>query len=219
MDYDVVLMMVSYLADEIRRHRQGRAKMPGKVFRPSAAEIFKFCRVPKGGNSYDALEDTLRRLQGTFIEITRTNGTKRTRRTGYFPLLAGADVVSRTDSGRVATIEIVIPDWIYDGVTRHENPEVLTIAPDYFLLKKGMARFIYRLARKAAGNDVAVCSFATVHARSGSIRPLKKFTSDLRKLVEANNLPGYLLREIEGPDGPQLHMQCRDAAITSDGQL
>jgi plasmid replication initiation protein len=218
MDYDVVLMMVSHLADETRRHRQGRGQKPSKIFRPNSVEVFKFCRVPKGGNSYDALEDSLRRLQGTFIEITRTNGVKRTRRTGYFPLLAGADVVSRTDSGRIATIEIIIPDWIYDSVTSHENPAVLTIDPDYFLLKKGLARFIYRLARKAAGNSSAIYSFTTVHARSGSTRPLKKFTSDLRKLIEADNLPGYHLKEVRGADGPQLHMQCREVALASSDQ-
>ncbi|ADZ68918.1 Replication initiator and transcription repressor protein [Polymorphum gilvum SL003B-26A1] len=188
MDYDVVLMMVSHLAEQTRLHRQGRAPKPAKFFRPSSVEIFKFCRVSKGGASYDMLAESLRRLQGTFIEIAHNNAGKRSRRTGYFPLIAGADVISRTDTGRIGTVEIIIPDWMYDAVTSHTNPEVLTLDPDYFLLKKGLARFIYRLARKAAGTSEATYSFEAIHARSGSTRDIYNFTKDLRKLIELEQI-------------------------------
>lgn len=214
MDYDIVLMMVSHLAEQTRLYRHGRAPKPCKAFRPNSVEIFKFCRVSKGGSSYDKLAEALRRLQGTFIEIAQTTGAKKSRRTGYFPLIAGADVISKTDTGRIGTVEIIIPDWMYDAVAMHTNPEVLTVDPDYFLLKKGLARFVYRLARKAAGKGEAVYSFATVHMRSGSTRPLNKFTHDLRDLISDNSLPGYELCEISGIEGPQLCMRCRRQKLT-----
>lgn len=214
MDYDIVLMMVSHLAEQTRLYRHGRAPKPAKAFRPGSVEIFKFCRVSKGGSSYDKLAEALRRLQGTFIEIAQTTGAKKSRRTGYFPLIAGADVISKTDTGRIGTVEIIIPDWMYDAVTMHTNPEVLTVDPDYFLLKKGLARFVYRLARKAAGKGEAVYSFATVHMRSGSTRPLNKFTHDLRELISDNSLPGYDLCEISGIEGPQICMRCRPQMLT-----
>lgn len=214
MDYDIVLMMVSHLAEQTRLYRHGRAPKPCKAFRPSSVEIFKFCRVSRGGCSYDMLAEALRRLQGTFIEIAQNTGAKKSRRTGYFPLIAGADVISKTDTGRIGTVEIIIPDWMYDAVTMHTNPEVLTVDPDYFLLKKGLARFVYRLARKAAGKNEATYSFASVHTRSGSTRPLNKFTHDLRALIADNALPGYELHEVSGIEGPQLCMRCRPQILT-----
>ena len=129
--------------------------MPAKKFRPHSTEVFKFCRLHNGGKQYQSLEAALRHLQGTFITITSTNASKALRRTGYFPLLAGADVVSRTDTGKIGTLEVTIPDWIFEGVVNHKNPEVLTVNPDYFLIQKGLARFVYRLAQKAAGTDMA----------------------------------------------------------------
>ena len=215
MDYDIVLMMVSHLAEQTRLYRQGRVPKPAKFFRPSSVEIFKFCRVSKGGSSYDMLAEALRRLQGTFIEIAQTTGAKKSRRTGYFPLIAGADVISKTDSGRIGTVEIIIPDWMYDAVTMHNHPEVLTVDPDYFLLKKGLARFVYRLARKAAGKGEALYSFKAIHARSGSTRDIYNFTKSLRNLIASNALPSYDLFEIQGAEGPLLRMACRGLSISS----
>jgi plasmid replication initiation protein len=215
-DYDLVLMMVSHLADATRRHRAGRGPKPTNRFRPHAVEILKFCRLPDGGQQYENLAHTLDRLQGTFIKITHTQSSTRKRRTGYFPLIAGADVVSRTDSGKVGQVEIVIPDWIFDGVCNHKTPEVLTVDPDYLLIRGGLARFVYRLARKAAGKSSARYSFRTIHQRSGSTREFKKFAHDLRELVKANDLPGYALDEDKGADGPMLLMSRRDQALEAD---
>lgn len=214
-DYDLVLMMISHLADAERRYRQGHTKKPSRHFRPHAIEIFKFCRLPAGGKQYENLAGTLDRLQGTFIKIT-TNGSpgrsSKTRRTGYFPLISGANVISRTDTGRIGQVELIIPEWIYEGVCKHKTPEVLTIDPDYLLITGGTARFIYRLARRAAGADIARYGFRTIHSRSGSSREFKKFSHDLRQLIAANDLPGYLLAEEKGADGPILVMHNRDHA-------
>ncbi|EJE6498699.1 replication initiator protein A [Salmonella enterica] len=210
-DYDVVLMMISHLADAIRRHRAGKDPVPSRRFRPHSVEILKFCRLPDGGQQYENLSKTLDRLQGTFVKIEHRNPDPKSkkRRTGYFPLLGGAEVVSYTDTGKVGQVELVIPEWIYDGVCGHDTPEVLTVDPDYLLIRGGLARFIYRLARKAAGRTEARYNFRTVHQRSGSTRDFKKFVFDLRQLIEANDLPGYGLSETKGSDGPVLVMQSR----------
>jgi plasmid replication initiation protein len=208
-DYDIVLMVISYLADAVQRHRAGRSEMPTKKFRPHSTEVFKFCRLHDGGKQYQSLEAALRRLQGTFITITSTNASKALRRTGYFPLLAGAEVVSRTDTGKIGTLEVTIPDWIFEGVVNHKTPEVLTVNPDYFLIQKGLARFVYRLARKAAGTDTARYLFRTLHQRSGSTREFKKFCHDLRQLIAVNDLPDFDLTEENGKDGPVLRMTAR----------
>ena len=53
---------------------------------------------------------------------------------------------------------------------------------------------------------------AAGQSRSGSSREFKKFSHDLRQLIAANDLPGYLLAEEKGADGPILVMHNRDHA-------
>ena len=208
-DYDIVLMAISYLANAIKIYRQGRGPKPGKTFRPHSTEVFKFCRTGAGGKDYERLSPALDRLQGTFIKIDSLSDDRKNRRTGYFPLIAGAKIVSRTNSGRIGTMEIVIPDWIYDGVISHENPEVLTVNADYFLLKKGLAKFLYRFSRKTAGETQSEYGFDKVYARSGSTREFKKFAFELRGIISANDLPDYDLSEEKGKKGPKLVIRSR----------
>ena len=99
-----------------------------------------------------------------------------------------------------------IPSWLYTGVVEASTPEVLTLHRDYLLIKGGLARFVYRLARKAAGDSVAEYGFALIHARSGSERRRAAFEADLRTLVAANDLPDYSLTERRGPSGSVLRM-------------
>lgn len=118
-------------------------------------------------------------------------------------------VISREKSGKVAKIEIQIPEWIYTEVTKFTDPEVLTVHPDFFLIEAGMGKFLYRLARKAAGNGSAKWAFKTLYERSGSKGEFKEFCRLLRALIEVNDLPEYRLSEKEGKTGPMLVMTHR----------
>lgn len=213
-DYDIILMMISHLADQTRLWRDGKGPKPSRIFRPHSTEIFKFRRVDGGGDDYKQLEASLTRLAGTTIRITRNQvGQKLDRRLGLFNLIESANVVSSTATGKVGAIELVIPEWLYEGVVSHANPEVLTISQDYFLIRQGLARFLYRLARKAAGRGVATYSLASIHERSGTTREFKKFVYDIRQIVAANDLPDYTLEVLAGKDGPLLKMSRREALI------
>lgn len=214
-DYDLVLMMVSHLVEQKRLHDFGRGEPPKRVFRPHSSDIFRFCRLGDGGTNYERLEQALDRLQGTFIKISATRGNAR--RTGYFPLIAGATIVSRTDGGRIGVLDVKIPDWIYEGVVKHSKPEVLTVNPDYFLIDRGLGRFIYRLARKAAGYGTARYSVSLLRERSGSEASPKEFARMVREIVAANDLPDYALALEDGKDGQLLTMTRRcDASTPSE---
>lgn len=208
-DYDIILMAISHLAEMVKRYRAGKASKPSRTFRPHSAEIFKFRRTSKGGMQYKALEKTLDRLNTTRVKITVTDRNAKLRESDGFGLIDGYRVISRTDTGKVGTVEITVPDWIYEGIVNHKNPDILTVNPDYFLIRKGLARFVYRMARKAAGTGEARYMFDTVHRRSGSTRALRKFAFDLREIIAANDLPDYHLSEERGKDGPVLRMRSR----------
>ena len=216
-DYDIFLNMVSPLADEVQKYRRDEAKglrpsLPPKTYRPNASHILKFCRRSDGGKSYEDLEAALDRLSNTTIKVVNLSGGKR-RQVDSRPMISGYSVVSRTGANKIETIEISIPDWVYTSVVRNEKTlPLLTLHQDYFLISSGLGRFIYRLARKAAGKTEATYSLKELHKRSGSSQEFRKFAYDLREFITrtlAFPMPEYDLALEEGRDGAMLSMKYR----------
>lgn len=217
-DYDIVLMLVSHLTESMNRFREGKGDMPGRVFKPHVSEILKFCRKGDGSRQFAEIEAALDRLSGTTIKSVREvtqDGQRKERVVESEGLISSYRVKSRTDTGKVASVEIEAPNWIYREVTEGRRPEVLTVHPDYFLIDPGIGRFIYRLARRAAGKSSAIWAFKTIYARSGSTGSLKKFTENLRRIINADDLPEYTLREDAGKEGPLLVMSHREMSLDS----
>jgi hypothetical protein len=218
-DYDIFIHMVSHLADQIRDYRIAEQKglrpgLPARKYRPSSSEILKFCRREPGGKQYLELERALDRLQATRIKITNLDGGRR-RETEAFPLIGRYKVVSRTNTDRIDRMEIDIPDWVYEGVVLPGGkPSILTLNRDYFLIAKPIAKFLYRLARKAAGEGEATYSLKELHFRSGSRLPLRKFIEVVEEIVAGAGegpLPDYDLEIRPGQRGPLLRMVRRAA--------
>jgi plasmid replication initiation protein len=226
-DYDIFLNMVSYLAEEVRRYRQDEGKglrptLPAKVYRPSASHILKFCRRSDGGKSYEDLEAALDRLNKTTIKVVNLSSGKR-REVDSRPLIGGYRVVSRTGTNKIDQIEISIPDWVYLSVVKTDrNLPLLTLHEDYFLISSGLGRYIYRLARKAAGKTEARYSAREVHKRSGSTQEFRFFQRDLKEFVERTKafpMPDYDLALQDGQDGLNLMMKRRAANGEGESQL
>jgi plasmid replication initiation protein len=226
-DYDFVLFCVSYLAEGMRLHKAGRGPMPSRTFAPHAADVLKFCRLGDGGKQYAAVEGMLKRLSSTVITINNHSVKSKLRAAaGGFRLVDEWNVLSYTEKRpnqkgqpNIAAVSVTIPDWIYKGVVNHQRPEILTVHPDYFLIDGGLARFVYRLARKAAGSGMARYSFATIHERSGSSGTAKKTTWAIRQLIKANDLPEYDLKEEKGVDGQPILTMTHRAAIPEPAPL
>ena len=84
-DYDIVINMISHLAEATRRFRVDKSRglrpsLPPRTYRPAASEILRFCRRELGGQQYLDLEKALDRLQATRIKITNLAGDKSSRR-------------------------------------------------------------------------------------------------------------------------------------------
>ncbi|QLF72055.1 replication initiator protein A (plasmid) [Peteryoungia desertarenae] len=217
-DYDIFLNMVSYLAEEVQQYRREEAKglrpnIPPKTYRPSASHILKFCRRSDGGKSYEDLEAALDRLANTTIKVVNLSGGNR-RQVDSRPLIGGYSVVSRTGANKIDTVEITIPDWVYTSVVRSDKKlPLLTLHQDYFLISSGIGRYIYRLARKAAGKTEARYSISELHRRSGSSQELRKFAYDLREFVtrtQAFPMPEYDLAMEQGREEQMLYMRRRN---------
>ena len=224
-DYDIFLNMVSYLADEMRQFTRDTRKglmpsLPPTIYRPTAAQILKFCRRGDGGKQYAELEKALDRLQATRIKITNLTGGKR-RETNSFSLINQYQVIARTSQDRIEQVQIDIPRWVYEGVVNQSRKfSVLTLNPDYFLIAKPTARFLYRFARRAAGKGVAHYTVKDLHLRSGSTVPLRRFEHSIERLVSecrSDPLPDYDLALRPGREGAVLRFQ-RRKNVADDGR-
>ena len=219
-DYDIVLMMVSHLTEAMNRYRDGKGEKPGRTFKPHVSDILKFARRGDGSRQVEEVEKALDRLKGTTVKTVRERtgeDGRKMREVEAEGLISRYSVLARTDTGRLNAVEIEAPVFIYQGIVGGKQPDVLTVHPDYFLIEPAIGRFVYRLARRAAGKRVARWSFQTIYERSGSTGTFSKFRENLRKIIRANDLPEYSLREEPGQSGPQLVMTHRDFLPALEG--
>lgn len=211
-DYDLVLMAISHLTEAMNRYKNGQAEKPGRTFKPHINDVLKFMRRAPGGKQKRDLVEACLRLNTTHVSIQRIkkrgDGESVIVSEGE-PLIASYKVITNAKTKSPEYLEIDVAKWMYEEVTEGKNPDVLTVHPDYFLIDPGIGRFIYRLARQAAGNTVATWNFKTIYERSGSTGTLKKFNENLRKIIAANSLPEYHLSEAAGRQGPMLVMENR----------
>ena len=189
-DLDVVLWAISQVNDAVNR-----GEKPPPTVQAPAYDILTAIRRGTGGDHYDRLKDALDRLVATTV---RTNmRSKNNRRFDSFHLVERVTWVE-DDAGRSKGVAITLPDWLYSAILERR---VLALDPRYFDLTSGLARWLYRVCRKQAGDGVAGWrwSLAELHQRSGVTRPVRQFAADIRKLVAeqardpAGALPEYWL--------------------------
>lgn len=205
-DYDIVLMMVSHLTRAMDRYRDGAGEKPGKTFRPHASEILRFIRRADGRRQAQEIEAALDRLLTTRIKAVRTNEAE--------GLISRYHVLSRTKTKKIDLVEIEAPEWIYREIVSGESPSIMTVHPDYFLITKGIGRFVYRLARLRAGNGEATWSFEKIYEHSGSSGGARRFFQHLRDIIKSDCLPEYTLTEKTGRNrNPLLVMSKRSPPL------
>ncbi|PDT65793.1 RepA replication protein [Bradyrhizobium ottawaense] len=163
-------------------------------------EILTFVGRGTSARDYDRLKAALDRLQSTTVLTSIRQPTAR--RAHRFSWInewkETADV-----HGRPRGLELILPDWFYAGVLNEAL--VLTIDRAYFDLTGGLERWLYRLVRKHGGRQRGGWSFDLLHlhAKSGSLSPLKHFAYDVRQIVRHQNLPGYQLLITHDPNGAE----------------
>ncbi|WP_425105154.1 replication initiator protein A [Ancylobacter sp.] len=163
-------------------------------------EILTFVGRGTSLRDYQRLKAALDRLQSTTVSTTiRQPAEGRRHRFSWIN-----EWRERTDrNGRPDGVDLILPDWFYRAVL--DDALVLTIDRAYFGLTGGLERWLYRLVRKHGGHQDHGWSFdvAHLHAKSGSLSPLKHFAYDLRAIVGRQALPGYRLgmhRQTDGAD-------------------
>jgi plasmid replication initiation protein len=184
-DADVLI----WAASQIVEARDAGLKT-SRLMAATPYEILTFIGRGTSARDYDRLKAALDRLQSTTVMTSIRQPTERWRHRFSWinEWKETADL-----HGRPRGLELILADWFYAGVL--DEALVLTIDRAYFDLTGGLERWLYRLVRKHGGRQTGGWSFDFVHlhAKSGSLSPLKHFAYDLREIVRRQTLPGYRL--------------------------
>ena len=174
---------------------------PSRLMAATPYEILSFIGRGVSVRDYHRLKAALDRLQSTTVATSIRQPTER--RMHRFSWIN--EWKERADHrGRPLGLELILPDWFYAAVL--DDALVLTIDRAYFELTGGLERWLYRLVRKHGGRQEFGWSFdfAHLHAKSGSLSPLKHFAYDLRDIVRRQPLPGYRLTIEQCLGGPEI---------------
>jgi plasmid replication initiation protein len=174
---------------------------PSRLMATTPYEILNFIGRGVSLRDYDRLKAALDRLQSTTVATSIRQPTDR--RLHRFSWIN--EWKERADHrGRPLGLELIVPDWFYGAVL--DDALVLTIDRNYFCLTGGLERWLYRLVRKHGGHQEFGWSFdfPHLHAKSGSLSPLKHFAYDLREIVRRQPLPGYRLTIEQCVGGPEI---------------
>jgi plasmid replication initiation protein len=174
---------------------------PSRLMATTPYEILNFIGRGVSLRDYERLKAALDRLQSTTVATSIRQPTER--RMHRFSWIN--EWKERVDErGRPLGLELIVPDWFFSAVL--DDALVLTIDRDYFNLTGGLERWLYRLVRKHGGRQESGWSFDFVHlhAKSGSLSPLKHFSYDLREIVRRQPLPGYSLTILPGVGCPDI---------------
>jgi plasmid replication initiation protein len=192
-------MATIWAASQIVEARDAGLKT-SRLMAATPYEILTFVGRGTSVRDYDRLKAALDRLQSTTVMTSIRQPTERRRHRFSWinEWKETADV-----HGHARGLELILPDWFYSGVLNEAL--VLTIDRAYFDLTGGLERWLYRLVRKHGGRQEGGWSFDLVHlhAKSGSLSPLKHFAYDLREIVHRQTLPGYRLVITHVPRGAE----------------
>jgi plasmid replication initiation protein len=194
-DADVLI----WAASQIVEARDAGLKT-SRLMAATPYEILTFVGRGTSARDYDRLKAALDRLQSTTVMTSIRQPTERWRH--RFSWINEWKETADAH-GRPRGLELILADWFYAGVL--DEALVLTIDRAYFELTGGLERWLYRLVRKHGGRQTSGWSFDFVHlhAKSGSLSPLKHFAYDLREIVRRQTLPGYRLvidRDLRGAE-------------------
>lgn len=198
-DYDLVLMMQTWLADLANQYRSqleryeaekkaGRSpitpKAPPRMFDVAISEIIKFKRQKWGGTISDDVLGSLDRLWNTEVVVDPIKGTRY--RGGKFRLVGSAyEKLSETDNGKASRVRIAVPDWIYEGIVERAVPMLRTFNRDYMILSQPMHRALYRFLSLKVPKDGRPFEVSLIELaqRFQSKQQQKYFNRDLKKAV------------------------------------
>jgi hypothetical protein len=196
-DKDILIYCISQLVAAVNAG-EGTAKR----VRFQAYDCLKTVERGTGGNDYKKLEDALVRLRGTTIKTDVKTGGQRVRE--GFGFIESYKILQKDNQDRMVAVEVVLSDWIYSGII---GKEVLSIDPEYFLLRRPLDKRLYEISRKHCGHQSSwEIGIDKLHKKTGSNSRRGEFNRLINSTIDAQAgskaagteyLPGYDIERID----------------------
>lgn len=184
-DKDVLIYVVSQLTEAMNR---GRDDAKNRVVRFTVYDFLVTTNRGVSGDDYKRLQEAFERLSGTRITTDIKTGGERVKQ--GFGIIDEWRIIEKAPTDeRMIAVEVTLSRWLYNAVQAFE---VLTIHPDYFRLRRPLARRLYELARKHCGHQAQwTIGLPLLHEKSGSKAALKHFHDDIKEIAASDHLPEY----------------------------
>ena len=190
-DWDIILV----IAGRIQKALNNGSDIPSQKMTIPRHELLKALHKQDGKKERKDLEKSLSRLQVTAINTTVNNRDYRHRE--GFGFIDSWGYLERKNNREMRIIRITLSEWLYELCCTQGS--LLKTDQSYFELTSGLKRFLYRTARKHAGQNKDGWKFTleTLYEKSGSEGSFKLFKNKLKKAVKENNIPEYYMEWIE----------------------
>jgi plasmid replication initiation protein len=190
-DWDIILVVAGRIQEILNKG----SDIPSRNLTIPRHELLKALHRQGARKDQKSLEKSLDRLKSTLINTTVNN--KDLRHRAGFGFIDSWGYLERKNNRETRIIHISLSDWLYELCCAQGS--LLKSNRLYFDITSGLKKFLYRTARKHAGNKEDGWEFSVekLYEKSGSERELKKFKSDLKSAVQDNNIPDYSMEWIE----------------------
>ena len=207
-DKDVLIFVVSQMTEALNR---GRDDAKNRTVRFTVYDFLVTTNRQTSGQGYKLLQDAFERLRGTSISTDIRTGGERVKQ--GFGLIDEWRIIEKSKSDeRMIAVEVTLSRCLYNAVQAFE---VLTIHPDYFRLRKPLARRLYEIARKHCGHQTEwAIGLELLQEKAGSKSTLKEFRRAVRSIQTDDSLPEYRLLLT---DDDKVRFYVRDGARLARG--
>jgi plasmid replication initiation protein len=208
-DADILIWAATQITEA---HDRGIASSRVIHFHPHG--LLKAIRRPTGGEHYRRMRAALERLTHTAVRTSiRAEGKKKA--ASFHWLESWTENIDER-TGETTGMTMTLPEWLFEGIVMKGG--VLTIHEDYFLLTGGIERWLYRVARKHAGQQEQGWQFTMrqLYEKSGSTSRFSDFAIDVRKVIEADSLPEYTAMMHKNEEGDEVVHFLRRALLSVD---
>lgn len=190
-DWDIILV----IAGQIQKALNNGSDIPSQKMTIPRHELLKALHKQDGKKERKDLEKSLDRLQLTGISTTVNNKNYRHRE--GFGFIDSWGYLERKNNREMRIVRITLSEWLYELCCAKGS--LLKSNTSYFDITSGLKKFLYRTARKHAGNNKDGWKFLIedLYEKSGSEREFKKFKSDLKAAVQDDDIPEYSMEWIE----------------------
>lgn len=194
-DWDVVIWAASVIWDEINDN----GKPPGRTIGFHPYNLLRSIRRDANGRtSYEKLAGALDRLQSTTVKtsIRAKNNVERT-----FSWIDEWERVDDPNSGNPKHWSITLCKWLYEGII--DKNRILSLHPDYFLISNETDKWLYRLARKHAGQQSQGfrIGIEELHKKNGTTRAFRKWKHDIKDKLSDRIILDYSFDTYENREG------------------